>query len=778
MKNKLWFLQIPFILFFTLAFVVDELGVQGALENATLRETVFPTLRRVSGLFTDAKFKVRGPESPKNKVIIVEVDSRSIEAIGRWPWHRDATALLISQIMEAGAKVVGLDIVFSEPDQRVPDELKAILRQNKLGNIAEQFETDLFLESVIRQYADRLVLGWTSDQYCQPLYLGHDECAVAEPEVLETHPAGFEKFAYTHFESPSGFDPTRTPLMSLLYFIANLPSYNAVAHHSGYLNVWPDPDSLVRRMSLLMMAGGRPYPGLALEMARVGLGEELQLKLDDQQRVESVMFAKSGKSIPVTPVGVMEVNFRGPGRTFPYISALDVLSDDDRLQGDEFTGAFKNALKSDVFKDAYVLIGVSALGVFDMRAFPFDSNVPGVEGHANILDNLISVDSLVNTSMSNASFWIGLLMVVGAALFAYTVGRLEAIPAVLFFIGLLSAVFAVDTKILFASNRNWNTTFFYLELVSIFVFTIALKYVMEERNKKFIRGAFTKYVAPAVVDAILKDPTKLSVGGEKRDLTILFSDIRGFTTFSEKMDAKQLAGLLNDYLGIMTKIVFHHQGTLDKYIGDAIMAFWGAPLDQPNHAANACKAAMDMMKALSEHRERFRQEYGILVDIGVGLNSGIVNVGNMGSDTNFAYTVIGDHVNLASRLEGLTKAYKAGIVTSRFTFDSILESGESLPPHRVLDFVKVKGKKQAVELIQLLEKKLPAEGLKLFDEGRQLYLGQNWDDAKERFRAASEILAEDGKTDGPSEIYIERCDHFKLEPPGTGWDGSWEMLSK
>jgi adenylate cyclase len=245
------------------------------------------------------------------------------------------------------------------------------------------------------------------------------------------------------------------------------------------------------------------------------------------------------------------------------------------------------------------------------------------------------------------------------------------------------------------------------------------------------------------------------------------------------MDAKALASFLNDYLGIMTTLIFDNQGTLDKYIGDAVMAFWGAPLDQLDHASHACKAAIDMMIALEKNQARFKSQYGIDVNIGIGMNSGMVNVGNMGSETNFEYTVIGDHVNLASRLEGLTKKYGASILTTRFTFDCIEKSGHSLPLHRTLDLVKVKGKKNAIELIQVFEWNPPAEGLELFSKARESYRGQLWDRAIEQFEKANQLLSRaEGVSDGPSEMYLDRCQYFKANPPPADWDGSWEMDSK
>jgi adenylate cyclase len=310
------------------------------------------------------------------------------------------------------------------------------------------------------------------------------------------------------------------------------------------------------------------------------------------------------------------------------------------------------------------------------------------------------------------------------------------------------------------------------------VLTLAAKYILEEHNKKFLKVAFSKYVAPSIVNRILEDPTKLMLGGEKKELTILFSDIRGFTTFSEKMDAKQLATFLNDYLGIMTNLVFANDGTLDKYIGDAVMAFWGAPLDQAAHADHCLKAAIAMMKALSVNQARFVAEYGVDVRIGIGVNTGVVNVGNMGSVNNFEYTVIGDHVNLASRLEGLTKHYGVGILTTRFTLDQVASSGAALPAHRVLDFVKVKGKGTAVELIQVLDRDLSPEGLKLFAQGRAHYSAMRWDAATEAFGEASRLLSTSDEPDAPCEMYLERCRDFRAQPPEPGWDGSWTMTSK
>jgi adenylate cyclase len=779
-KNKLWLVQLPFIALATVGYLVAEEANDGRLENAFLREKVAPNLSWVRNQFTDWKFKLRGAQPPTAKIVIVEVDSPTIDAVGRWPWHRDAMAMLIDKTFEAGAKVVGLDMVFSEPDPRVPEGLAEFLKGKELGGIAAQFETDPQLMQVVAKHREKLVLGWSSESVCSPLYSKPEECPVTLPEAVATHPKDFAKFAYAKHDLGARFDPTRTPVSSVVTILANVADFDAVASHSGYFNAYPDSDAFIRRSHLVMFANGKPYPSLPLEMARVGLGEDLSIQMDGAHRVRRIGFAKSGREIPVNPLGVMEVNFRGGKSTYKYISALDVLRDGDVIK-DELNRKLAGLSKAELLKDAYVLIGVTALGVFDMRSFPFDANIPGVDGHAHILDTILADDALLPASRGGVGGNIMLiLLVVGALAFGFVAQKLEAVPALILFTVVFAGFGLVDLQVLFRHNLNWNTGFFYIEVFTVFVLTMAAKYVMEERNKKFIRSAFTKYVAPAVVDSILKDPTKLSLGGERREVTILFSDIRGFTTFSEKMDAKALSGFLNDYLTIMTNIVFSTEGTLDKYIGDAVMAFWGAPLDQPKHGHNACGAAIKMMRALDENYDRFKTQYGIDVKIGIGLNTGAVSVGNMGSTTNFEYTVIGDHVNLASRLEGLTKAYRVGIVTTRFALDDIEKNGDKPPLHRVLDLVKVKGKTQAIELIQLFHQDIVnQEGLKMFEEGRLHYAKQEWDLAIEKFEKSATLLAtRPDERDGPSEIMIERCRDFKKEPPEAGWKGDWTMHEK
>jgi adenylate cyclase len=787
MKNRVWLFQIPVVLALAASFWITQQGAEGDLSNTFLRERVFPHLRRYSSVFLDWKFHVRGPQAPKNKIVIVEVDSPALAEFGRWPWHRDKMAHLLDNLLALQPKAVGFDIVFSERDQIVSSDFLDELNDPRARELHDtKYNGDAQFTNALAQslgVPTKVVLGWALEGYCQPGLDSAEKCQLDDParveQLAELEKDGARLTGLANFAIPQewihgpSINFKNAPLLTGVMPITNFGEFQFVARSAGFFDAHPDPDAVIRRSVLLKAFEGRLYPALPLEMARVALDDELEIQTGPGSKITSLRFKKSGRNIPITPLASTLVNFRGPRRTFKYVGISEVLnaqSLDQSVTTETFRGPASESLRM-IFQDAYVLVGVSALGVFDMRAFPFDSNVPGTEGHATILDNLLSSDFLSIGGLRQETYAVIMLLTMLAMgiAFAMATERLESIPALILGALVISGLWFVDFKLLFSRNIHWDFSFLYAELGAIFVFTTGIKYVLEERNKKFIKGAFSKYVAPAIVDSILKDPTKLSVGGERRELSILFSDIRGFTTMSEKMQPKQLATFLNDYLGIMTDVVFDTQGTLDKYIGDAVMAFWGAPLDQADHAYNSCEAARIMMRKLGENRPRFQEQYGVGVDIGIGINSGTVNVGNMGSERIFEYTVIGDHVNLASRLEGLTKEYHASILTTRFTMDDIAKSGKPLPPHRTLDFVKVKGKNDAVELIQVFENEGDPDQIQLFDEARRLYTQRRWDEAIALFQKVD---------DGTSRMYIERCEQFRAEPPEDGWDGSWKMTTK
>lgn len=764
---------VPLLFLFALAFLILRAGENGVLRSRPLRETVYPTLRSWEGRFLDLKFRARGIKAPRTPVVIVEIDGDSIDALGRWPWHRDVLAFLTDRIFESGAKAVGFDFVLSEPDPRIPDGLWKTLKQKNLESLASQVETDPVLAHSISVHRDHVVLGWTADGICQSSYESPEICPGEGPARWRSTFDSFAPFAIPETR-PAGAAPL-SPLPNITEPVPNAGIFANTALHQGLFNSLPDPDGVIRRAPLVFRGGGFLLPSLPLELARVAKGEDLEAESDRNGALVSLRWKNGNLMIPVSPLGMISMDFRGPAYSFPYVSVLEVLSDRSELR----TGFDRVKLmkRSDLFRDAVVLVGVTAVGLYDLRAFPYDPNVPGVEGHATVLDQLLSDAYLKPLDASTWGFLPLFLLTFVAGFLGFLFLRLDAVPALLVFGGSAIA-FAVADFTAFSRGFTLETGLFYTELATLLLGTLALKYVSEERNRKFVRGAFAKYVAPSVVDHILKHPERLVVGGERKELAILFSDIRGFTSFSEKLDPRTLSQFLGEYLTAMTELVFQEKGTLDKYIGDAVMAFWGAPLEPTEPPArSALRAAVAMQRKAREIAPGFKARFGIDLEIGIGFNQGPVSVGNMGSTRIFSYTVIGDSVNLASRLEGLTKTYGAPILTERST---LVAAGEAGFPSRTLDRVRVKGKDHAIELVEILDSASPpSTWLRRFVDARNLYESRKFQEAEAAFQAASEArFADSAHTDPVSLLFVERCRAFRDHPPPSDWDGAWDMDTK
>lgn len=651
-KRRIWLFQAPLVLLWTLAMLIAECGDKGTLESDTLRRHVYPSLRGLSTSYTDLKFNARGSRPVRNKIVIVEIDDEAVAQLGRWPWHRDAVAVLALSAFEHGAKVVGLDIVFPEPDQRVSPAVAELLEQHGLGDTIPTFETDLFLKRIIDLYKDKLVLGWLSDSTCRPAYRD-DPCDVAGDAALL--PEGFDKFAFDVFELPAGFDATRTPIVSAPTVVSNLPMYNESALYSGFLNsAVEESDGVVRRAQATMIVGGKPFPSLPLSMASIGLEDQLTIAFDDEGLVERVGFVKSGREVEVSPTGAIEINFRGAGYHFPYVGAWHLLNEEPEIPVQQ-QGAVHMRPVKEVFQDAYVLIGVSAAGARDLRHFPFGKNIPGTEGLATVLDNTLSGDPVRTEGGIFGPVLLIVFMTVGAGLFCFAMIRLSALPAVLVSLGTIGAIALFDIYYIFGSrNVDLSTAFLLGQLATIFVATVAVKYVVEERGKRAIRGTFSKYLAPEVVDEMLKDPDNLKLGGEARELTIMMSDLRGFTATAERLQPEQVLEMLNHYLGTMADIIVDYRGTIDEFIGDAILVIFGAPIARPDDARRAVACCLAMQQAMTAINEVNVAKGLPALEMGIALNTGPVTVGNIGSEKRLKYGVVGSHVNLTARIESNT----------------------------------------------------------------------------------------------------------------------------
>jgi len=691
----------------------------------------------------DAMFRWRGPVKTTGSVVIIDIDEKSLHAIGQWPWPRNIVAQLIRRILAAQPRVVGLDIVFAEHDRTSPirylDELQRIfnikLPSLKTAAVApEILNHDLALGSALA--SGPTVLGYTFQIYDDglkvPQELPFPSCRInVQPETTT-----FRDLA----------------LINAYRGVLNIMDV-AQGQSEGFFNVSPGPSGTIRKVPLLMMLDGIPYPSLALEMFRVGVNQR-DITIQASHQVKAPKTGLLGASIgqrfiPTDDNGQISVNFRGPAKAFPYLPAVDILH-----------GQHRSALK-----DKYVLIGGSASGLYDQVATPFANLYSGVEVHASIIDNLIAGDPFSHDVFSEIG-WTYALIIVGGVLLSLILAYGGPLPGGMGGLLIISAALFGNFQLFFLKNILIGVVYPFVSFLVIFLAVSIGNYFYEGREKSFIRMAFGHYVSPRVVSQLIDNPAKLSLKGEQKYLTVLFSDIRGFTTISEQMNSEQLSYFMNEYLTTMSDCIIDHGGTVDKFIGDAIMAIWGAPLDDGDHAVHALQAAMGMMAQLKETRQDYARRGLPVIDIGIGINTGIMSVGNFGSHARFDYTVMGDHVNLASRLEGANKEYGTHVIISEFTRK---ELGDRFFC-RFIDKVRVKGKNKAVNIYEPLVAGTPDAALikevQVFESAVADYRDQKFDSAKEVLSALYR--------NNPLRlyaIYLHRINNYLQSPPPGDWDG-------
>ncbi len=692
----------------------------------------------------DYRFLQRGAQNGLPEVVIVAIDDASIEQRGRWPWSRAVIARLVERLMAADAAVIGFDIVQSEATAQtdidalrgrvegVDDRAWTAIRRALNHGSAE----DQMLVNAVR-LSERTVLGYFFDFSDQNA--NADAVRVSTFNVVQN--------------SAKGEGEPRVPFAALAR--ANLPDLTAAGRETGYFNFFPDPDGSYRRVPLAIRFGSHIAVPLSLAMLRIYNPQApLAIRFADFG-VESVRVGSV--SVPVAENGEMLINYRGPGRTFRHVPAADVLAGN---------------VPPETFRGKLVLVGVTAHALADVRVTPFDGIFPGVEIHANVLDNILRRDFILQPKwivLVEIGVILALVLILGAVLH-YARGLSGALVAVLLLAGYL-----VGSQWLFVSSGMPLGLVYPLLAIGLTYSAISVQhYVVEESEKRKIRDAFGLYLSPHLARLVSERPEMLALGGDKRELTVLFSDIRGFTTMSEQLEPEALVELLNEYFGKMTDVIFSQDGTLDKYIGDAIMAVWGAPVPQPDHAARACRAALGMVTGLAALVDNWRQRGLPELDIGIGLNSGPMVVGNMGSARRLSYTVIGDNVNLGSRLEGLNKLYGSHIIASEAT----VHAARGVLVARELDLVRVKGKRLPVRIFEILaavaerERWMPlVEG---FEAGLRAYRQQRWDEALVAFAAVLEKYPQDG----PAQLYLERCRDMLAAPPEADWDGVTVMETK
>jgi adenylate cyclase len=706
----------------------------------------------------DLRMVSRGNLPSGGEVVIATIDEKSLSELGRWPWPRTHIARLVDKLKQYKAKAVGFDIVFSEPDEN--SSIKTIVElSNDVKKSGIQDKRVQKLLSAKKMTADTDAILARSIARAKNVTLGYffhltakDVAHISEKEI-DTSAENISNSRYQMIRETA--KPDEFTLVHAYAAAANLKRLSQAAENAGYFNAFPDTDGTLRWSPLMIKFQDNYYAPLSMSLLLQYLDwPMLSLNLNDFG-VEGIRIGEI--DIPTDEAGRMLVNYLGPAKTFPHYSISDII---------------KGRLSPDTFKDKIVIVGATATGIYDLRVTPFSTVYPGVEIHATVIDNILHENFL------QRSAWTSFVDVCTLIFFGLVIGlvipRVKAVQGMLlsFFI---IAFFVVANTFIFSQFNIWlNLIYPVLTMIVIYLGITIYHYITEEREKKKIKGAFQYYLTASVINEMLKDPTKLKLGGDKKDLSVLFSDIRGFTSISEKMSPEELVHLLNEYLTAMTNVVFKYEGLLDKYMGDAIMAVFGAPLDQPDHALRACRTAIGMMQELKILQRKWAEEERPVLNIGVGVNTGDMVVGNMGSEMRFDYTVMGDSVNLGSRLEGINKEYGTNIIISEYTYEAV----KDVLFCRELDSVRVKGKKLPVRIFELISEKKDSEKwgntVSLFEEGLAKYKQGLWDEAIERFQNVLEIRP----FDAPSHLYIERCQTLKEIPPEGPWDGVFTMTKK
>lgn len=708
---------------------------------------------QLSAILYDYRLQLTMPRTVDDRIVILDIDEKSLKEEGRWPWGRDRLALLIDKLFDQyGVAVVGFDVVFAEKDessglkvlQKIgQDQLKGDAQfQTALAQIRPQLEYDRLFASKIKNR--NVVLGY---------YLtSQDDANISGTLPEPVFPAGTFRNRPISFTTWNGYG-------------ANLPELQQAAVSAGHFNPLVDFDGEVRRVPMLVEYGGAYYESLSLAMVRTLLGQPKLLpgfvegETSGYGGLEWLELDTAGGSlkIPVDADVAAFVPYRGYQGSFKYISITDVLHDRAEISQ---------------LKNKIVLVGTTAPGLLDMRATPVAEVYPGVEIHASMIAGILDQNLKERPAYMVGAEVIWLLLI-GAAL-SFLLPQLGPVKAIL----LSVFVFAITQGLsLFAwhyENLLFTVANSLVMIALLFALDMSYGYFVESRTKRQITGLFGQYVPSELVEEMAEHPESVSMEGESREMTILFSDVRGFTTISEGLDPKELTLLMNEFLTPLSRVVYKHRGTIDKYMGDCIMAFWGAPLPDAAHARNALLAGIEMQATLKVLQPHFKERGWPEIRVGVGINSGRASVGNMGSEVRVAYTVMGDTVNLASRLEGITKQYGVDIIVGENTRNAVTDF-----VYRELDLVRVKGKDKPVaiyEPVGLLAEvsKALQDEVKLFHEMRRLYRKQDWDQAELQLMNLQR-MSPDTALYG---IYTERIAYFRNNPPAADWDGVFVFQTK
>ncbi|MCW5589002.1 MAG: adenylate/guanylate cyclase domain-containing protein [Legionellales bacterium] len=700
-------------------------------------------LHRLDYLMYDLRVRLTLPSSPApTPIAIIDIDEKSLSREGRWPWPRHKIAQLIENLRDYGAIVIAFDIIFSEEERNVTETILNSNQitdqelQNSLKNVSQHFDHDKRLSDVIAKNND-IVLG----------FIFHHDKKFSQGQLPES------------FFIIEKFNPNQLMLISFPGYTSNIATLQQQTLFHGFLTTARDTDGVIRRTPLVIRYENKLYPALGLSAAKAYLlSDEIIpnfIKLDDYIGLESIALGK--QIIPTDIHGQVIVPYQGKQGRYPYYSASDVL---------------EKKLKPQALENTLVFIGTTSLGLGDLHTTPVDPVYPGVEIHANIANGILQQQFPYEPSWNKGAELLTIITL--GLILTFLLPFLG--PLTLSLVALFSVALVIGGDLWLWNVKHWllSTSIPLLMIVTLASLNMLYGFLFANRKSRTLREAFGQYVPPDHVKRISENPSAYGFEGESRELTVLFADIRNFTTISENLAAAQLRQLLNKYFTPMTEIIFNCGGTIDKYVGDMIMAFWGAPVEDLDHRQHACQAALAMIEKSNELKPEFRALNLPEFNIGIGINTGIMNVGDMGSEFRRSYTVLGDAVNLGSRIEGTTKYYGVKIAVGA-------ETRKKSPDYvfRKLDRVLVKGKHTAVEVFELIchqNNLTPAisEEITLHEQALEYYFSQQWHMANELF----EKLNQDHPQKILYQLMLNRINDYLINPPPPNWDGAYERGEK
>ena len=670
----------------------------------------------------DFLFIMRGSINTTGDVIIVDIDEQSIRHYGQWPWSRHIVASLVDELRDGGAGIIGFDIIFAESDSSAP----------KLKTPSANGCSNLYDQALASAIETSPVIGG--------YFFSYDFNTTEEPSI----PAVFIEKGLTKERYIPELNGVRL----------NIDCLQNAMYSSGFFNTMPDSSGAIRHVPMLMRYHDILYPSLSLEMIRILTDTSKVILYNSSTGAEYISL--NALTIPTDRHARISVNFRGPGHHFHYISALDII--EKKVDPKEFEGKF-------------VLIGTSAVGLSDLKATPFDNVMPGVEIHANVIDSILANDLIAkpnDAELINLGIILGTVIIASIGLYLFSSWMI--LPLLMIY---LYGMYYFFDLFLFEKGMILNLLFPLIALVLTTIIILLMRFAFTARQKQLLQHAFSQKVSPAVMNDIMMNETHKLLKPREKNVTIFFSDIRSFTSISEAIaNPTRTIQLLNTYMTPMVDIIINHKGTVDKFIGDAIMAYWNAPTDIKNHADLAVQTALEQLEKLEELNHEIKVEYDTLIRIGIGIHTGVVTIGEMGSLGRSDYTIIGDNVNLGSRLEGLCKTYGVTLIISEETKKMLTQ------PYvmRELDMVKVKGKNRSITIYQVLSSgKITAEQEREFEHyyrALDLYRKAKFEEAESHFIALMQVYPQT-----LYEMYQQRC-RFLIDEAISDFNGVFTFTTK